>query len=431
MVPRADATLRKFNGDGPVGELEDFLQSIERCWRLQHLQRPEDKCDLLYAHLGESVKDELRCHPQVSWDSPEEIVDILRSEYGDRRNISVVMEEFIGVRQQPRETVQSYTIRLQAAYVALAGKLQSKQVFVHEDVILREHFVNHLSDDLLRRLLREKLWEHPETSFVALRETAMRWTEEGVHTSNNVCQQLANLSHQVDQLTAKLSSHFRSGGIRTRRPLRKSRRCYSCGMPGHLARDCKSQKTRMQIKGQSHSAQRPLGCQNCGSWRHLTSSCPKDNIDIIQVAPKQPEESPSQPSTVFIVKTVTLPTVEPKVIPMVNAVDSTGGEDMLNTVTSENQVTDSDQEGSLAPASVDVECPILIQPCKNLSVIPEVCSDSFGTWASLKALTTTCTGTKDKLENIENLAQTFIRNCVESKILKFLSFVILCILLCL
>ncbi|XP_055887436.1 uncharacterized protein LOC129926577 [Biomphalaria glabrata] len=334
------------------------------------------------------------------------------------------MEEFIGVRQKPGKTVHSYSIRLQAAYVALAGKLQSKQVLVHEDVILREHFVNHLSDDLLRRILREKLWEHPETSFVSLRETAMRWTEEGVHISNSVCQQLANLSHRVDQLTAKLSSRFKSGGIRTRRPLRKSRRCYSCGMPGHLARDCKSQKTRRQIKGQSHSAQRPLGCQNCGSWRHLTSSCPKDNINIIQVAPKQPEESPSQPSTVFIVKTVTLPIVEPNVIPMVNAVDSTGDEDMLNTVTSENQVTDSDQEGSLASDSVDVnlvdvECPILIQPCRNSSVIPEVCSDSFATWASLKALTATCTGTNDKLENIENLAQTFIRNCVESKILKF------------
>ncbi|XP_055866161.1 uncharacterized protein LOC106060942 [Biomphalaria glabrata] len=346
LVPRTEMSIRRFHGDGPAREIEEFLQNVERAWKSQHMVHPEEKCDFLFAHLGEAVKAELRCHPQTTRACPDALVQILRSTYGERRSINCLIGELFRISQHQYESVRAYSHRLLQAFEALTDRQRALSETPFSKSILRDQFVENLSDRILRRDLRERLLDRPETEFLALRDMAIRWAQdEDVAPQVNVtCReikiegQLAALSKQVEELAAQIvrlqfsgpqnyscphcnnhqpdhiSSNVRqissqpgrqpNRTLHHKRPTTKNRKCYTCGKPGHLARNCRLQNRfqgQRKKPGNRAHQQHPSrsNCSNCGSRDHFTRACPDvaAAVNHVQVASvEQPQAVQLQPA---------------------------------------------------------------------------------------------------------------------------------------
>lgn len=275
VVPRAEWNIRRFHGDGPAMEVEEFLQAIERAWRAQHIDQPEERCEFLISHLGEEVKTELACHPQTTRTSPEALARVLRATYGERRSVSQLTGELYRVSQHPGEPIRSYSHRMQRAFQAVVDRQKALSATPVDEIVLRDRFVENLHDRVLRRHLLEKLNDMPENSFLTLRDTAIRWAEDDHHspqptTTKLVCQetkvegQLAALSRQVEELSAQLLR------LQAARPSKSG--CHLCGSLNHLARDCRQKGNPRANSGRSGS----MKCFHCGSPNHFARACPKN-----------------------------------------------------------------------------------------------------------------------------------------------------------
>uniref|UniRef100_A0A2C9L7U9 CCHC-type domain-containing protein n=1 Tax=Biomphalaria glabrata TaxID=6526 RepID=A0A2C9L7U9_BIOGL len=293
-----------------------------------------------------NVKAELRCQPQTKKARPEALMRGLRSTYGERRSVNCLIGQLFRISQHQYESVRTYSHRLFQAFEALTDRQRALSETPFSKSILRDQFVENLSDRILRRDLRERLLDRPETEFLALRDMAIRWAQdEDVAPQVNVtCReikiegQLAALSKQVEELAAQIvllqlsgpqnyscphcnnhqpdhiSSNVRqissqpgrqpNRTLHHKRPATKNRKCYTCGKPGHLARNCRLQNRfqgQRKKPGKQAHQQHPSrsNCSNRGSQDHFTRACPDVTaaLNHVQVASvEQPQAVQLQPA---------------------------------------------------------------------------------------------------------------------------------------
>ena len=259
-----------FRGRTGVSIVE-WVEEVQACIHSRHLSSAE-KALFIYDHLEGEAREEIKYRSQEERENPERILSILQELYGCTRSYVSLQEDFYSRKQQEGETLQEFS----HALLSLIEKVVKKAPdgLLNKDVLLRDQFVEHVSDCSLRRELKQFVRAHPTATLIAVRTEAIRWEQEGMpgggrgrshsvpsalgfqhvvqgsHHSHSragsssfsselgeLKEILRNQQEQLNQLSRSLAAlnNVPKANVDQRK---QNVICRRCQQPGHFAREC-------------------------------------------------------------------------------------------------------------------------------------------------------------------------------------------------
>ncbi|KAK2172751.1 hypothetical protein NP493_933g00041 [Ridgeia piscesae] len=116
---------------------------------------------------------EIRCQADEVRGIAEQILSALKEVFGDNSSTSQLLRAFYERRQQSAETVSDFSHGL----VVLVDRLQrtSSGIADDHDRMLREHVIENVRDDHLRRELKRRVEREPASTCLAIRKVVLMW----------------------------------------------------------------------------------------------------------------------------------------------------------------------------------------------------------------------------------------------------------------
>jgi len=248
------APLPHFSGE------EDFHEFASQARRvLTRGPRLPDgvAAEWVIASLTSVARLEVTTRPPEETDTPDRVLDILDSVFGDQRDLCSLLAAFHGRRQGLGEGVLDFSQSLRT----LGAKITMKAPTMVTPELLRDRFADGLHPAALRREVRRVVRERPATTFEAARTEALRWVREDAQaeprlepvpsssvTINESIDELVELRKQVASLsreTEKLQAELQKTSAWTSRQTVSRRgklRCWACGGADHLNAACRSRQ---------------------------------------------------------------------------------------------------------------------------------------------------------------------------------------------
>lgn len=253
--------------------VEDWVEEMRATLRTRRLQ-PVDQAYFIYDHLEGEAKDEIRYRPRAERENPEKILSILQAMYGCAKSYVSLQQSFFSRRQQEGESLQEFS----HALWCLMEKVErcAPKRMPDAPSLLRDQFVEHVSDSNLRRELKRFVREFPESTLLDVRAEAIQWEREGrpeeprgrshsvpsfsaAHYSfNRTPSKMANaemvelrqlLEKQQEQLN-KLTQGLLALQVAPQLPAKSMRSnvviCRRCQKSGHYARECDNERVLPQ-----------------------------------------------------------------------------------------------------------------------------------------------------------------------------------------
>lgn len=137
------------------------------------------------------AKAEIRFRSLTDRENPEVVLQILKELYGSSSSFVGLQKQFFERKQKDGESLKEFSHSLWA----LIGDIQRSypNKLIDPDTLVRDQFVEHVPDVALHRELKSIVRQNPLISFLALRQEAIKWAEEG---ERPVGQARAGLYHQ-------------------------------------------------------------------------------------------------------------------------------------------------------------------------------------------------------------------------------------------
>lgn len=267
--------------------VEDWVEEARRHLSLRPMSTAEQTLAIFDLLDGEA-RAEIKFRPASERDDPEKIFSILSNVYGCSHSYISLQKQFFQRRQHDGESLREFSHALMSLMEAV--KRKDPACFAHPDTVLRDQFIEFVRDSMLRRELRRHVRLNPAVNFLDVRREAIRWAEEGEHSSSQrpraqscstnsitefsvdshaaaltpstelaeVKESLRKQQAQLDTILKRLDTPFAPTGLTpspmpvppsSRAQLRGSRYrfhpdgrpiCMRCGQPGHIARFCKT-----------------------------------------------------------------------------------------------------------------------------------------------------------------------------------------------
>ena len=174
-VPR-ERKCSKFTGKLSVDLLtvEQWIEEVRRCLEVRHMSIAEQ---LLFItdHLEGGAKSEINFHHSANRDTPEKIFSILTENFKCSQSYVAAQLQFFQRTQREGESLRDFSHALKSLMDVVINKTPVS--IPNSDVLLRDQFIEHVLDDMLRRELKQRVIQEPTITFVDLRGLALRWAE--------------------------------------------------------------------------------------------------------------------------------------------------------------------------------------------------------------------------------------------------------------
>lgn len=257
----------------------EWIEEVYACIRARHLS-PADQALFIYDHLEGEARAEIKYRSPAERADPDRILLILKELYGCTKSYVSLQEDFFSRKQQDGETLQEFSHALMCLMERVVQK--SPPNSFNSEVLLRDQFVEHVSDCSLRRELKQFVRGHPTATLIDVRTEAIRWEQEGMpggargrsysvpnafgyqHTIpgtrsnhqgtgnssfsselNELKELLRNQQEQLTHLTKSLAALKEGPRIQSGHG-KRTVICRRCQKPGHFARECREDYAAIQ-----------------------------------------------------------------------------------------------------------------------------------------------------------------------------------------
>ena len=174
-ILRERPVLRTFCADDSY-EAEEFVADIRRAWaRYDGEDAALRKINLLLASISKSVTRELQAYVDITKDDPEECLEFILKEFGEKRSTAELIFDILQLKQRPGEDIRRFSIRVNDAGLRLRSRQRALKEAEVCPTLVRDQLIDGVEDDLLRKFLKEQVRKEPASTFLQVRETALVW----------------------------------------------------------------------------------------------------------------------------------------------------------------------------------------------------------------------------------------------------------------
>lgn len=175
FIPR-DRRCLNFNGRSGIS-IDEWVEEARACMRVRNMT-PAEQAFFLYDHLEGEARDEIKYRSSTDRGDPDKIISALREVYGCAESYITLQETFFSRRQHEGETLLEFSLALLSLFERV--KSQSPHVISNGDIVVRDQFVECVSDNALRRELKQLIRREPTVTLLEVRGEAIRWEREGM-----------------------------------------------------------------------------------------------------------------------------------------------------------------------------------------------------------------------------------------------------------
>lgn len=167
--------VQRFGGSGSEVKLGDWQAQMETMLSFQPLSDAQ-KADLIMGFLDGEAKREVLTLDKTGRNTPRKIFAVLSTLYGDTTHVSVLRAQFFNCRQEPNQSLRSFSLRLRELFLRL--KRKDDAGLEHIDILLRDQFIMGLREGPIRQELRRQVRKQPALSFDEVKLEALALEEE-------------------------------------------------------------------------------------------------------------------------------------------------------------------------------------------------------------------------------------------------------------
>nr|KAG5714497.1 hypothetical protein BaRGS_006943 [Batillaria attramentaria] len=187
--------LPQFDGEGGDCTAEEFIEEARR--KLTNYSLSDGAAtEFVLGALTGCAKAEVLSRPANTRSSAGAILDLIRVEFGDHRDLVTLLADFHGRRQGVAEGVYQYA----HAVLAAAARVNAKRTDTLSEDLVRDRFADGLHPPELRRDVRRYIRGKPGTTFQEAKAEALRWMREDSATTEALQLQLSAMSAEIVQL---------------------------------------------------------------------------------------------------------------------------------------------------------------------------------------------------------------------------------------
>jgi hypothetical protein len=175
FVPR-ERRCPKFSGKSGMS-IDEWVEEARACMRARYMGIAE-QAFFVFDHLEGEAREEIRYRPEAERGDPDKIIKALQELYGCSQSYVALQEAFFSRKQQEGETLLEFSLALMALLERV--KNQAPNAVANSEIVLRDQFVEHVSDNTLRRELKQLVRRGPTATLLEVRGEAIRWEREGM-----------------------------------------------------------------------------------------------------------------------------------------------------------------------------------------------------------------------------------------------------------
>ena len=294
--------LQKFSGR-PVKDtdpsVEEWIEDVT--YHIKNISTKEAQIEFLVDHLQGQARDEIRTRSETERNTPDKILTILQDLFQDADSIAQIQQQFYQRDQKPGESLQQYSLVL----LKLVDRMMKKGVGVigNRELMLKERFIDGVTDKQLRREMRRFSIEHAASNFQDFRTVVFKWVQDQKADVAEVHQSAEQVELQVDQAQASkleqpsellkmLSAQQELLEAQQKQIDLLTDLCQQTNRPssfvGYQSRRGRGRGQYSQRQGsRGRGAQRGRGynnaCYNCNKEGHFARDCPGPNPQMNNV----------------------------------------------------------------------------------------------------------------------------------------------------